>query len=138
MQNTIYRKNNDYKHSENGLNIIKEYHKNQAVESGKYPNKRYDLNSPIEIYKALNNYILDGMSCYNVNNITINEDKKLKGQIFKSYWQSANGSLDTLYELRKLCMPSFISSGNADFCYIFNADYINDSRAFTYQILKAS
>lgn len=52
--------------------------------------------------------------------------------------ESANGSLDTLYELRKLCMPSFISSGNADFCYIFNADYINDSRAFTYQILKAS
>ncbi len=129
------------KYGEEGISIIKECYKNQAIESGEDAKGKYDVNSPAALYKALNNYILDGMPCDNVNNITINEDNTLEWKVsnclHKNYWQSVNGDLDTLYELREIWISNFIKSANTNFTYIFKDEHMDGNRLLIHRIEKA-
>lgn len=130
------------KYDEKGINIIKECYKNQALKSGKDARSKYDTSSAETIYKALNNYILDGMPCDNVNNATINEDNILEWKVtnclHKNYWQSVNGSLNILYELRKIWISSFVKSSNPDFTYSFKSKDIDGNSLLINKIIKTA
>ncbi|WP_432666158.1 hypothetical protein R9X47_07540 [Wukongibacter baidiensis] len=129
------------KHGKEGIDIVKECYKSQAIESGEDAKSKYDLDSAPLLYKALNNYILDGMPCDNVNNITINEDNKLEWKVtnclHKNYWLDVNGDLDTLYELRKVWISNFVSSANPSFTYNFISEGGDGNRLLIHQITKS-
>ncbi len=121
-------------------NIIMNTYKNQASECGKDASEKYDVNDAPELYKALNNYILDGMPCDNVNNITINEKNKLQWKVVnclhKGYWQNVNGDLNVLYMLRENWVSSFIESANPEFKYNFNIEEVNGQIILVHVIYK--
>lgn len=129
------------KYGEKGIDIVKESYRNQALKSGENAKSKYDLSSAPLLYKALNNYILDGMPCDNVNNITINEDNRLQWKVInclhKNYWLDVNGDLDTLYELREIWISNFVSSANPSFSYTLSSEGMDDTRLFVHQIAKS-
>ncbi|WP_432402701.1 hypothetical protein [Wukongibacter sp. M2B1] len=129
------------KYGNEGIDIIKECYRNQAIASGQDARSKYDLGSAPLIYKALNNYILDGMPCDNVNSITLNEYNKLGWRvtncIHKNYWLNVNGDLDTLYELRRIWISNFVSSANPSFTYNFISESMDGNRLLIHQIAKS-
>lgn len=129
------------KHGKEGIDITKECYKKQAIKSGEDAKSKYDLGSAPLLYKALNNYILDGMPCDNVNNVTINEGNKLEWRVtnclHKSYWLDVNGDLDTLYELRKVWISNFVSSANPSFTYNFISEGMDGNRLLIHQLTKS-
>jgi len=131
---------NEY--NKEGMNIIKECYKNQAVKSGEDAKSTYDTSSAAAIYKALNNYILDGMPCDNVNNITVNEENMLEWRVtnclHKNYWFSVNGNLDILYELRKIWISYFVKASNPDFIYSFKSENVDGNTLLINQIVKTA
>ena len=109
-----------------GVDIIKETYKNKAIKCAKDAKLNSDVSSPASIYKALNNYILDGMPCDNVNNITVNEEDILEWKVgrclHKGYWEKVGASTDLLYELRKIWIENFVQNANEDYRYEFKIE----------------
>jgi len=128
------------KFGEKGLNVIKETYKDQAIKSGKDAKVNYNVSTPALLYKTLNNYILDGMPCDNVNNVTINEKNKLQWQVVnclhKGYWENVNGDLNVLYELREIWISNFIKNANPEFTYSFKIQDINGQKILVHEINK--
>lgn len=128
------------KYGKEGISIIKDCYKNQAIESGKNAKSNYDVTSAPNIYKVLNNYILDGMPCDTVNNITVNENNKLEWRVLnclhKEYWINVSGDLDILYELRKIWITHFIQSANPNYEYNFNIANLDNSKVLIHEIVK--
>lgn len=130
------------KYGDKGINIIQNCYKQQAKASGKDAKTNYNLDSAPAIYKALNNYILDGMPCDNVNNITVNEDNKLEWRVLnclhKDYWINVNGDLDILYELRKIWISHFIQSANSNYEYNFRVEDMDNRKVLIHEIAKTA
>lgn len=127
-------------YGEKALSIVKEAYKNQAIESGKDAQANSEVSSAPQIYKALNNYILDGMPCDNVNNITVNEPERLEWKVLdclhKGYWEKVDGDTNLLYELRKIWISNFVSNANPEFKYSFNMESINGKIVLVHEIKK--
>jgi len=128
------------RYGDNGLDIIKESYKEQGAISGRDAREKYDLSKAEDLYRALNNYILDGMPCDNVNNITVNEEDKLEWRVYnclhKAYWEKVDGDLDILYALRKIWIENFIKEGNPKFKYDFYKERINGNIVLIHEISK--
>ncbi len=128
------------KYGEKALLIIQNTYKNQAIECGKDASEKYDVYGAQELYKALNNYILDGMPCDNVNNITFNEENRLEWKVVnclhKGYWEKANGDLNVLYKLRENWISNFVENANPEFKYDFSVDEINGQKTLVHRIYK--
>ena len=128
------------KYENKGMELIKEAYKQHGVDCGKDAQAQYDVTSAPELYKALNNFILDGMPCDNVNNITINQEDRLQWKVLnclhKGYWMNVNGDIDVLYELREIWISNFISNANPSFAYTFNIVEMNDRSVLVHEIKK--
>lgn len=128
------------KFGEDVLNIVKNTYKFQAINCGKDVKNNTDISTAPNIYKALNNYILDGMPCDNVNNITINEENKLQWKVLnclhKGYWLNVNGNLDVLYDLRSIWISNFIENANPAYSYSFEIQDTDGQQVLVHQISK--
>ncbi len=128
------------KYGGKGLELVKEAYQRQGVECGEDAKTQYDISTAPQLYKALNNYILDGMPCDNVNNITTNDEDRLQWQVFsclhKDYWESTEGDINVLYELRKIWISNFISNANPSFSYSFNIEDVDGRKALIHEIKK--
>ncbi len=129
------------KFEEEGLKVIKETYKKQAISCGKDAALNYDVSTAPALYKALNNYILDGMPCDNVNNISLEEENKLQWKVerclHRGYWDTVNGDVNVLYILREIWITYFVESANPAFKYDFAIQNINAQTLFIHQINKA-
>ncbi|CAH2214514.1 hypothetical protein [Tepidibacter aestuarii] len=109
-----------------GLNVIKETYKEQAIKSAEDAKLNSDVSNPAAIYKSLNNYILDGMPCDNVNNITVNAEDRLEWKVarclHKGYWEKVGASTELLYELRKIWIENFVKNANENYRYEFKIE----------------
>ncbi|MBS4534306.1 hypothetical protein GOQ29_01595 [Clostridium sp. D2Q-14] len=112
------------KFPEESLNIIENEFKKQGTNCGEDAKEKYPVSTAPELFKALNNYILDGMPCDNANNIVLQENDELQWKVInclhKKYWEAVNGNLDVLYGLRKLWTKNFIENANDSYTYKFN------------------
>ncbi len=128
------------KYKNKGLEIVKKEYEKQGDECGKNAKNEYDVETAPQLYKALNNYVLDGMPCDNVNNITLNEENKLQWQVFsclhKGYWKNVEGDINVLYELRKVWISRFIHSANPSLSYSFEIKDVNGEKALIHEIKK--
>lgn len=102
--------------------IEKEYEK-QGKECGLDAKEKYPVNDAMEIFKALNNYILDGMPCDNANNVTSSNEDTVEWQVtnclHKKYWEKVNGNTDIYHSLRSLWNSNFVENANNSFRYEF-------------------
>ncbi|MBS4539266.1 hypothetical protein GOQ27_12390 [Clostridium sp. D2Q-11] len=105
------------------FSIIEKEFERQGTECGKDAKDKYEVSSAPDIYKALNNYILDGMPCDNVNNVVKTEANELEWKVtnclHKKYWTSVNGDLDIYYNLRSIWTEKFVENANNDYNYEF-------------------
>lgn len=96
----------------------------QGSECGKDAAQQYEVNNAPEIYKALNNYILEGMPCDRVNVITEDSEDKVEWRnemcLHRGYWESVQGNISIFYELRDAWIKSFVENANNSFTYIAN------------------
>jgi len=120
------------------LDVIKKTYEEQGRNCGKDAAYNYDVSTAQLLYKALNNYILDGMPCDNVNNITLNEEDRLQWKVHKclhkGYWINVGGDTNVLYELRKIWTISFIENANSSFEYRFFID--DKEKILVHEIIK--
>lgn len=87
-------------------------------------------NKPVDsapyLYRALHDYILDGMPCDQVNRMTLEEPDQVKWEhaecLHRRYWEEAEADLDFFYELRKIWTEQFIHEANPAFEYQFSHD----------------
>ncbi|WP_130806436.1 hypothetical protein [Senegalia massiliensis] len=118
------------------IELIENEYKKQGRECGINSKEKYPINNAIEIYKSLNNYILDGMPCDNANNIINSTEKEIEWQItnclHKKYWEKVGGNTEIFHNLRSLWNSNFVENANASFRY----EYINNEGNLNHKIYK--
>lgn len=111
------------KYGDSAFDIIKETYKLKGKECGIDAKERFQVSTPSEIYKTLNNYILDGMPCDNVNNIVINEENLLQWNVtnclHKRYWEAVDSDINIFYNLRTEFIKEFVEKANKNMYYEF-------------------
>lgn len=122
------------------LEIIKDAYSKQGTKTGIDARNNYEVETADQLYKALNNYILDGMPCDNVNNITINSEERLQWKVMnclhKGYWNKVDGDINVLYDLREIWITNFIENANPKFKYQFNIEENNGQKILVHEINK--
>jgi hypothetical protein len=92
-----------------------------------------------ELYKALNNYLLEGMPCDLVNVVAVSEPDKLQWNntrcLHRGYWESVKANPDFMYELRFTWMRAFIEKANANFTYRVTKSEMNGESIFVNEIV---
>ncbi|MFL0268037.1 hypothetical protein [Candidatus Clostridium radicumherbarum] len=122
------------KYCEEVKNIALKLYAQQGSKCGKEAKEKYDATNASTIYKALNDYILEGMPCDRVNSITENTEDKLEWEnemcLHKGYWDAVSGDVKLFYELRDAWIKSFVENINDNFSYIPYRDMA------TFEIIK--
>ena len=89
----------------------------EALEEGK------NLDNAIDIFNAINDYILDGMPCDRVNEVIEQEEYKVLWKrrlcVHKDIWDKVGGDVELFYELRNLWIESFVQEVNSNYKYNF-------------------
>lgn len=88
----------------------------EAIELGK------SLNDAIDIFNAMNDYILDGMPCDRVNEVISQDGNKVLWKrtlcVHKEIWDNVGGDVNLFYELRDLWVKSFVNEVNNNYSYV--------------------
>lgn len=126
------------KYGDEGFEIIKNAYKRQGEACGNQAAKVYSINTPEDVFNALNNYILEGMPCDNANSIVEKDDNILEwrtvNDLHKAYWEAAGGDASNFYKLRKEWIEAFVSSANHEFKYTFEVENLNGSTVYHHRI----
>lgn len=77
---------------------------------------------PIEIFNAMNDYILDGMPCDRVNEVISNEENKITWKsricVHKDIWEEVGCDVNYFYDLRNTWIKVFVNNLNENFKYV--------------------
>mgnify|MGYP006274794507 FL=1 len=118
--------------------LAKEIYADHGQKCGKDAQLKKETDTAPQIYKALNDYILDGMPCDTANRVTVKEDDQIKWEEEKclhlEHWQRTKADIDLLYQLRQIWIENFVQGANSNYKYYFSRD--NDS--FEHSITKKS
>ncbi|EOR25665.1 hypothetical protein A500_09685 [Clostridium sartagoforme AAU1] len=80
------------------------------------------LDNAVDIFNAVNDYILDGMPCDRVNEVLVQEEDKVLWKrrvcVHKNIWDSVGGDVNCFYTLRNLWIKAFVNEANKEFNYI--------------------
>ncbi len=129
------------KHNDEAIEIALAEYKKQGAECGSDAREKGMSNTAPQIYKAINDYLLEGMPCDRVNFVTESSDESLKWKttecLHKGYWKEAGADIAALYKLRFAWIENFVKGSNPEFEYILNESYNIDS-LFIHEIIKSS
>lgn len=87
------------------------------------------VNDALDIYNAINDYILDGMPCDRVNEVISQEEDKLICKrricVHKELWDTVGGDVNLFYNLRDLWIKSFVNkiNNNYKYCILENNEF---------------
>lgn len=128
------------KHGEIALEIALEQYRLQGESCGIEAKTKGATSAP-QIYKALNDCLLEGMPCDRANVITENRDDLLVWEttecLHRGYWEEASANVESLYMLRFQWIKSFVNSANSNFEFI-NKPGDNVNSLFINEIKKCS
>jgi len=128
------------KYKDNGILLARNIYKQNGIALGKDARTKYNVSTPKDIYNALNNYILDGMPCDNVNSIDVSEDDYLEYSqltcLHKRYWDEAGADQNIMYDLRTTWIEAFVNSANPDFKYQVSSEKIGQKEGFRHKIFR--
>jgi hypothetical protein len=109
-------------YGENAEKIAFNVFNNQAKGLAEQAKDIYESDTAPKIYEALNAYILEGMPCDNVNNMTIKENDILEWKntkcLHRGYWEIAGAPVSILYSLRFSWIKTFIETINPNFTHM--------------------
>ena len=103
------------------LNMKKIYIE-QGINAAKEAKTKLSNITAEDIFKSMNDYILDGMPCDRVNEVVSlsNEVVEWKRRVcvHKEIWENEGISVDVFYDLRSEWIKAFVSEMNSDYEYI--------------------
>lgn len=128
------------KYGTEAFETIKSTYIEQARNNGINAKAENDVSTPDQMFKTINNYILDGMPCDNANNITINDENLLEWKVVsclhKKYWDLVNGDINIFYKLREAWISEFVNNANINLQYTFDIKEIEGNQVLIHQIKK--
>jgi len=128
------------KYNGNGIMLAKSVYEENGIKCGQDAQSNNDVDTAPDIYKTLNNYILDGMPCDNVNSVTKSEDDYLEYKqshcLHIGYWKNVGVSSDVMYDLRTTWIGAFVSSANPQYKYQVAMENIGGQEGFNHKIFK--
>lgn len=109
---------------DNSKEKLETLYKKQGIKAGKEAlEEGKALDNAINIFNAINDYILDGMPCDRVNEVIEQEEDKVVWKrrlcVHKDIWDKVDGDVDLFYELRNLWIESFVKEVNSNYKYNF-------------------
>ncbi|MCB2294620.1 hypothetical protein LGK95_14045 [Clostridium algoriphilum] len=111
------------KYGEEAQVIAKECFILQGTIVGETLKGKETVESPEEVYNAINNYLLEGMPCDRVTRLTKSESDIYEWEttscIHKDYWKMVNGDVNIFYNLRHVWTKAFIENSNDKYTYNF-------------------
>lgn len=124
---------------EKALELARDVFKENALKNATVAKAEMTVNSPEDVYKVVNNYILDGMPCDNAGRVTRSDDDVLESVqntcLHIVYWKTAGVDVDIMYSLRTLWINAFVSGLNDSFEYTMDIKISNISdRTFYHKI----
>lgn len=126
------------KHGQDAVKIALDLYRNQGAQSGLDAKAKGQTDSAPGIYKALNNYILDGMPCDNVNNISSADPDRVEWKnikcLHRSYWEAVGADVEIFYRLRTAWIQAFVENANENFTYQVSKADFNGLPGFIHQI----
>jgi len=106
--------------------LLKIYSEQGKAAAQEYSNK---VESPEEIFKALNDFLLEGMPCDRVNVMVINNDDEFSWKttmcLHKAYWDRVGGDVRNFYDLREAWIKAFVFGINDKYKYEKSGDGLN-------------
>ena len=109
------------KYGEAIIPILDEVYKQQGNRLGTSLREEAGQLSAVDLYKQLNNYLLDGMPCDHVNNVIESTPDKLVWVttqcLHKPYWLEAGMDIEVMYALRFSWVRSFVEAANPAYSY---------------------
>lgn len=113
----IINKNNEAKDKMEEIYIA------QGIKAGKGVIEKGNRHeSASDIFNSINDYILDGMPCDRVNEVSTSNEDIVEWTrricVHKEIWDKENGNVDYFYYLRSLWIKSFVEEINNKFEYI--------------------
>lgn len=128
------------KFGDEGFRIIEKAYLAQGTDCGRDAAEKYDVATPNDLFKAIYNYILEGMPCDNANNVTRNEADIIEWitvvDLHGDYWERVGGNAANFYELRKAWISSFVEAANPEFKYSFDIKYLNEVKKYFNNIVR--
>lgn len=128
------------KYNSDGILLANSVYEQHGIKSGKDASNKYEVTSAENIYKVLNNYILDGMPCDNANNITEVKDDYLEYKqnqcLHIGYWKKVGVNPEKMYDLRRIWTEAFVNTSNPDFKYQVSIEDFNGDLGFKHKIFK--
>lgn len=99
-----------------------ELYKKHGRLNAKECKNQLDKESAIEIYTALNDYILDGMPCDRINEVLENSNDKvlwsISRDLHKRFWDQVDGNVEEFHNLRNSWIANFVEEINPEFEFI--------------------
>lgn len=109
---------------ENVSSKLESLYMNQGIKAAKEAKEEgKSVSNAVEIFNAVNDYILDGMPCDRVNEVISQDENKVVWKrrlcVHKDIWDAdaAYGDVNYFYTLRNLWITSFVNEVNKDFKY---------------------
>ena len=109
--------------NEENFKKLEEIYKEQGiVAANEVKDEGKLVDTPNEIFNAMNDYILDGMPCDRVNEVILNVENNITWQVridvHKDIWDKVGCDVNYFYNLRNAWIKSFVSNLNSNFRYI--------------------
>lgn len=125
-------------YGDKALSMALEAYEEQGKESGLDAQAKGQTQSAPALYKALNNYLLDGMPCDNANSVITAEPDFLQWKtmecLHKAYWEKVGADTQSFYKLRHHWIKAFIEKGNSDFQYSCTSETIKGQSIYIHEI----
>lgn len=129
------------KYGNEALELAHSIYKTDGSKYGAIAREEATIENPEDAYKALNNYILDGMPCDSASSVTKSSENLLEAVqsncLHINYWKTAGVDSEKMYSLRDEWKSAFIAELNSDFEYSVDVEKSNDeTQHFTYTIKR--
>jgi len=126
------------KYGNDVVSIVEPLFIEQGKQSGLGLKEEAGLLTAPDLYKALNNYLLDGMPCDHVNNVMTSEADHLQWRtsrcLHQPYWLQSGMDSSIMYQLRGNWIKAFIENANPAFTYTVEGKGGNEG--LLHQIIK--
>ena len=99
----------------------------QGIKAAKeVKDKGIELDTAVDIFNSINDYILDGMPCDRVNEVVTSEENVVEWNrricVHEDIWNKEQGDVNYFYKLRSLWIKAFVTEINPNFEYIERED----------------
>lgn len=114
------------KYNEEAVEIAREFYAKQGKFCGEESESHAKPQNAQDLYQEINNYVLDGMPCDQVNQLVVNEEDLVKWEVTQclhvGYWKEVGADPNKFYKLRETWIDAFVAYANNDYEYRFSND----------------